>query len=443
MRIVTSQLLQICLTLSLAIGFEAHAQELSRIQKKIDSLHTEIEEIRGLEFKQQVNVTNQSPEDFGKYLDKMLEMQIPDRLEKNYGKIVKKLGLYLGPEIENFKQMAKMIMQSQAAAYYDPASEAFYVVMEDLPEQMLDAVYVHELYHGLQDQHYDLETYVLAKFENGLNDDQLLARQAVVEGEATYIMTLWSMKNMMGQIPGTSMLEVVIKMQAQLDVLRILEMLKSGPISQANTTSMKQAIAAMDSIPPFLLETLVGAYLKGMAFVFEIQKQSWNKVGDLYAQPPISTEQILHPQKWLSKEEPVKLSWPNFAKEGMFSDWKLLEENTIGEIQWQIIFAEHEMAEQGRKAAAGWNGDIFAVLENKGDGDLLLLIYSSWDSETDATEFHSAYQELLEVKYAAHEENVIIERRNNDVLIIEGGEKDQIDPLFSFMMKARKESAKE
>ena len=86
--------------------------------------------------------------------------------------------------------MTKAVMQSQVAAYYDPESDAFYVVTQDLSEQMLGGLYAHELYHGLQDQHYNLDEYILSQTGGKLNDDELLARQAVVEGEATYIMTL-------------------------------------------------------------------------------------------------------------------------------------------------------------------------------------------------------------------------------------------------------------
>jgi hypothetical protein len=418
----------------------AHAQTSDSLCARVDSIQIELEAIRGLQFKHPVPCRLQSVADFESYLDKMLQQQIPDRLIKNYGKIVKKLGLYRGPEIEDYRDMAKMVMQSQAAAYYDPESKTFYLLMQELPQSMLASVYAHELYHGLQDQYFDLQKYALGQVGT-LNDDQLLARQAVVEGEATYIMTLWTMKKMFGALPQPAVLDMSIPMQANLDVGTILQMLKSGSVPQVATGDMEKAVAAMDKIPPFLLETLIGAYLKGMAFVHEIQKSGWEKVQQLYTKPPQSSEQILHPQKWLENESPQLLKWASFDSEPIFKDWELLEANTVGELQWRIIFAEHNMAEKGKTAAAGWNGDAFAVLRNRDSGKLLLLVYSCWDAAAEAQEFKTAYEELLNVKYEAEPEPTDIRLIDSDVLIIEGASEGDLAALRAFLAKTERSPA--
>ncbi|HEX9653902.1 MAG TPA: hypothetical protein VGA99_09330 [bacterium] len=424
-------------TFAFGISFSSglNAQTSATLCAQIDSIQIDLEAIRGLKFKQPVECQKQSLEDFEGYLDRILHQQIPDRLIKNYGKIVKKLGLYRGPEIEDFREMAKMVMKSQAAAYYDPADETFFVVMQNLPAEMMSSVYAHELYHGLQDQHFDLQNYVLDQFGGKLNDDELLARQAVVEGEATYIMTLWTMKKMFGTIPQRSMLDMAIPMQANLDVSTILQMLKGGDVPQIPKGDMAKAVAAIDSIPPFLLETLIGAYLKGMAFVFEIQKQGWEKVQNLYSRPPVSSEQILHPEKWLSNEQPYRLSLASFDDEPALQEWEVVEANTVGEIQWRIIFAEHGLAEAGKAAAAGWNGDAFAVLKHRSSEKLLLLIYSCWDSPSDAEEFHSTYLKLLKVKYQNEQENTDVRRQDGDVLIVEGASEGNLNALQEFLQK--------
>ncbi|MFQ6113165.1 MAG: hypothetical protein ACE5NG_03640 [bacterium] len=413
-------------------------QTPAELHQKVDEIRKGIVEIRGLKFKRPVRVRNQSLEEFGKYLDALIEKQMPEKRLQHYGKVVKMLGLYRGPELRDFKKLAKMLMQSQAAAYYDPATETFYVVMQQLPEQLLNSVYVHEIYHGLQDQYFDLENYLLSQTLGELNDDELLARQAVVEGEATYVMTLWTMKNLFGSVPDQSILQMTINMQAHMDVATILKMLKSGAIPQFQQRDMNEAVKAMDKIPRFLIETLMGAYLKGMGFIFEVQKHGWEKVQKLYTTPAVSTEQILHPEKWLADEKPYKFEWPAFNNEKLFADWELLEANTIGEIQWRIIFAEHELAQIGNAASAGWNGDLYAVLEKKNGNDLLLLLYTSWDSETDAQEFYSAYQKLLAAKYPDDTYNRKVEMKDKDVLIVEGAEESTLDGVFDFIKKVKK-----
>jgi len=409
------------------------------LQQEVQEIQKELENIRGEKFKHPIMVKKQSLADFGKYIDKQMSEQYPEIYLKNYGRIVKKLGLYTGPEITNYKELAKMVVQSQAAAYYDPATKTFYVVMQNLPDIMQKTVYAHELYHGFQDQYFDLKQYYLSQTKGKLNDDELLARQAVVEGEATYIMTLWSLKHMMGQIPDASFLDMSIKMQANLDVKQLLNMVKSGAVPQLQKGDMENAVKAMDNIPPFILETMVGAYLKGLNFINDIHKNGWAKVAELYRIPPASSEQILHPSKWLQHENPARIHWQNFRKNKLFAGWTLLEKNTVGEFQWRIIFSEFKMQDDGLHAAAGWNGDRFAVLQNKHNPeDLLLLLYTTWDSEKDAQEFTQAYKQLLKLKYPEHDETSIVKKTNKDVFIVEGGKPSDSQQYLRFIQHAIK-----
>jgi len=96
------------------------------------------------------------------------------------------------------------------------------------------------------------------------------------------------------------------------------------------------------------------------------------------------------------------------------------------------------MGETGLAAAEGWNGDSFAVLEHKTNGDLLLLIYSSWDSQTEAQEFRDAYEKLLKLKYPGGNETIKIQSNTNEVLIIEGSSKNNIGSLLEFMKGVKK-----
>ncbi|MFQ5641615.1 MAG: hypothetical protein ACE5IR_26880, partial [bacterium] len=70
--------------------------------------------------------------------------------------------------------------------------------------------------------------------------------------------------------------------------------------------------------------------------------------------------------------------------------------------------------------------------------DLLLLLYTTWDTEKDAAEFYSAYQELLKEKYGSSGEPTKVEILNRDVLIVEGGARDNLDELLNFMKKTKR-----
>src|SRR5690606_7701224 len=124
---------------------------------------------------------------------------------------VHKLGLYSGEEDLDLTELMKGVMTSQVAAYYDPLESAFYVLFDDMPPMMANTIYAHELYHGLQDQHFDLQAYIQdGQRDRSLSDDEILARQAVVEGEATYVMTLWMLQSVLGAMPPRAALQQTI-----------------------------------------------------------------------------------------------------------------------------------------------------------------------------------------------------------------------------------------
>ncbi len=422
------------LTLTLLIsaahsyGQESNSQ-LLRIQK-------ELEEIRGLKFKSDVPVEKQSIEDFGKYLDHSIEKQFPAQLNGNYGKILRLLGLYRGPEIKDFKEFARLVLQSQAAAYYDPERSTFFLVMQDLPEVALHAVYAHELFHGLQDQYYNLTQFLRTEGAGELNDDESLARQAVVEGEATYLMTLWALKQRLGIVPDADMLGMAIKVQASLDASQLLDLLKENRRLLDGSSDLQRAADKLNEIPHFMLDSMIGAYMKGMGFVSRIQQEGWEKVNELYTRPPVSTEQILHPEKWLKNERPLKVDWPSEPGEEMiFRGWKTIETNTLGELQWRIVFAEQGLRSLSVSAARGWNGDHYSVMERLDDSAaLMLLLWTNWDSEKEAIEFAQAYRQLLPVKYeGVRNVQFDLRRVGTRVLIVEGGSGKDIPGRLDYL----------
>jgi len=385
--------------------------------------------IRGLPFRQSVPFEKQSPEEFGRHLDHEMEQVVPKNITEHFGKIVQRLGLYRGPEIQDFRGMMRTVMTSQAAAYYDPETKRFYILSDTGDELELGILYSHELYHGLQDQYFDLNKY-MPPGAGKLNGDEELARQAVVEGEATYIHTLWVMRRMMNALPPRGLLAPVISMQANLDMDQL-----RGMVGE----SAERAMAEIDNIPPFILEVLLGNYLKGAAFIFAVQEQGWSAVEKLYKEyPPQSTEQILHPEKWVARENPSAISWPDFTKVPQLRDWQLLDDDVLGEIQWRIVFKVQGLPTEAEAAAAGWDGDRYAVFKRKDSNDTLLLLRTSWDSEAEATQFVNAYKRVQAAKYQGASDPVRLQQQGTDVFIVEGGRAADADALLKVVRESRK-----
>lgn len=412
-------------------------------QATADGIAKEIEQLRGLKFKQQVRVESQAVEGFVEYVSRELDQAVPESIRRHYGKIVRTLGLYRGPEIEDFSSTMKMVMASQVGAYYDPEKQSFFVLMGDMPELMQGVMYSHELHHALQDQTFGLTRYMEPKGKgdtSALNADNRLARGAVVEGEATYVMSLWMMQKMTGKPPTREMMTGLVSMQANLGMEQLREAVKNPEVAKMLGSDMQGAVDSSAQIPTFIMDSMLGVYLKGMSFVFAVHEQGWPAVEKLYSEyPPESTEQILHPEKWLAREAPATYEWPKLSKVAALRDWELLDDDVLGEFQWRSVFKEQGFEKEAEAVAAGWGGDRYAVLKRKDSDAMLLLLRTSWDSEADATEFADLYRRVQAVKYGDASVPVRLVQDGVDVFAVEGGDEARIDSLLKAVRKVKPE----
>lgn len=409
-------------------------------QATADVIKDEVAELRGLPFKRPVGVERQSSEAFAAYVAARIDEEMPQPLRSHYGKLVRTLGLYRGPEIQDFSSLMTSVLVSQAGAYYDPEKQRFFVLMNRMPDLMQGALYSHELYHALQDQHFGLAKYMnLGRRGAALNADQSLARQAVVEGDATYLMTLWMLQKTMRSIPPRPMLAQIIGAQTSLGIEQLRAMLAQPQVAEIMGEDMRDALRATDQIPAFLLDEMVGSYLKGMAFVFAVQERGWAAVDELYTRyPPQSTEQLLHPEKWREHEAATTFEWPAFGKVAALRDWVLLDSDVLGELRWRTVLKEQGVAaDAAEAAAAGWGGDRYAVFKGRNSDATLLLLRTSWDSAADAGEFATAYREALTVKYADKAAPTRVVLEGTEVFIVEGGDEGSIDVLLEVVRRAR------
>ena len=329
-------------------------------QGAADKIAKEIEQIRGLTFRQPIRVESQSAAGFGEYVSRELDEAVPESIRHHYGKIVRTLGLYGGPPIEDFSAMMGTVMSSQVGAYYDPEKQTFYVLLGGMPEMMQGVMYSHELYHALQDQYFNLARYLDSgrkSVDRAYNGDSQLARNAVVEGEATYMMSLWMIQKMTHKPATRDVMTRVVSMQANMSMDQLREALKQPQVADMVGADMKNAINASTEIPSFIMDSMMAVYLKGLGFVFAVHEQGWSAVEELYGEyPPLSTEHILHPEKWLAREAPIAFEWPKFEKIAALRDWELLDEDVLGEFQWRIVFREQGLAAEGRvqRRRMGW-----------------------------------------------------------------------------------------
>jgi hypothetical protein len=285
----------------------------------------------------------------------------------------------------------------------------------------------HELTHALQDQHFNLRRF--EKWPKGDSDAELAAH-ALVEGDATLVMTFYVMR----------------------DLKRVAAMMKSMGGAGSATEKIERA-------PRVLRESLLFPYKQGMEWTSQVYRRGgWPLVSEAFKNLPQSTEQILHAEKYFARDAPVKINLPEIA--GLLGKgWARLDYDVNGEWSYFQILDEYLRAEkESQQAVAGWGGDRFALYENRANRQVLLAQLTAWDTERDAAEFFDAYVKRTERRYkgavadtrasvpvatrrvwrtTTGEGMVVMERQGARVAILEGvPEKADANALLKKIMPA-------
>jgi hypothetical protein len=247
-----------------------------------------------------------------------------------------------------------------------------------------DAQVVHEYVHAIQDQHLNL-----SGLRMNAGNDRGAAVRALLEGDAVLAMSIFTVGRLQGRKSERHLLAVGREVARR----------RAGLASILKMPEMRKA-------PPIVGVSMVFPYTGGSAFVERAwRKGGWAEVNRCYRVPPISTEQIIHPDKYFRPrgqpiEDPVRISLPP-VPDGVLPGGKLIDDDTLGEMEISVLLSPVVGGARARSAAAGWGGDRYAAYERTAGpraGELVLCWLSVWDRELDAREFFRAYARLLDRK---------------------------------------------
>lgn len=342
--------------------------------------------IRGQDFSRPVEPSILNREELGEEMRRILKREMtPEDIAELDGTL--KVFGFVASDASPAKIYTNLLTE-QVAGFYDPDDKRMVLIIEDAPEKepgwlakLLGAdpfnkdeqktTLVHELTHALQDQLYDLNA-----MESGIeNDDDLsLAFSALVEGDATLLM----FAEMQGEVDISEM---------DPDAMRRLFNIMNWLMPLSAGESYRKA-------PAIFRETLMFPYFQGMLFVMsQGTKKGWPGVAEFYKSPPLSTEQILHPQKYAPGKDydaPTKVTLPELG--GLVGKkWYSLGGSCLGELQTRILLGK---VPGGKDASLGWDGDHYEVFMRTQDAQdrFALAWVSIWDSAGDAQEFAKCYR---------------------------------------------------
>ncbi len=340
-----------------------------------------VSRVRGQDFKQSVKPSIFTRKQLGEEMLKLLKEEYTDEELSLMDNSYKVFGL-VPPELDSAKLMTNMLTE-EVAGFYDPDNKRMVLIVEE-PQQAdpgwlgrlfgatpafdkdeQKTTLAHELTHALQDQLYDLNA-MEAKIED--DDDMLLAFSALVEGDATLLM--------FAEAGGEDIKEM------DADGMRATFNIMSWMMPMAGGKTYRSA-------PPIFRDSLTFPYFQGMLFTLSLAGGTgWENIHAAYQQPPLSTEQILHPAKYNRDPDiPQSVEIPPI-QQLLDESWNHQGGNCLGELQIGILL---KTVFGGRVASEGWDGDRYEVFKSS-DGKLAVVHVSVWDSERDANEFAKAYR---------------------------------------------------
>jgi len=351
----------------------------------------EIEKLRGWRFKQPVKTDTVTPGEVRRFVERQIDKSLPAGKLEIVQAFLRTIGLI--PPAANLKDLQLALLESQVAGFYDPDTKSMRLVsrgtMPPFVERMLLA---HELTHALDDQYANLKAFA----GNGthLSEDVSLARGSVTEGSATALMFQYMVR---------------AQMSGQADLKSLREYAEQE----------KERSQIFEHSPKYFL-SMVGTYICGTQFLarsplFALMLAPDNQqVGKNFLaainDPPLSTEQILHPDKyWVTdkRDDPVIID-DVAATTWLERDGRMVvHRDTVGEMLTTILttpsnvpvnLATPEASVWSNASASGWGGDRFYLLAAGGTAaaagkalsDLKGVWVTTWDTTADRDEFVAA-----------------------------------------------------
>jgi hypothetical protein len=329
-------------------------------------------------------------------------------------KTMEKFGLL--PKDYPTEETLMKVLTEQIAGLYDPDSKEFFIAdWNSLADERM--VMSHELTHALQDQHFHIDKWTDAAKPN---DDAELARDAVIEGSAL-----------------AAMLDYILQGKGSIRDLGTLD----PSILMGDVDSSPELAGA----PKILRDELLFPYLAGAPFTQSILKASsgWPDFHKVFEKPPVSTQQILHPEMYLQDVVPPAITLPETAGV-LAAEWKKLDENDMGEFGLREILEQFVSKDRAANLAAAWSADRYAIFENQKNKRTLLLYRVRFASDADAARFFGSYSEVLELKYDKRtnllrrpnffsfetpEDGVFLRCLGTDCFVLEGGSRMVFDRL--------------
>jgi hypothetical protein len=303
-----------------------------------------------------------------------LHQYLADEFERDYlpgeREADQKLWVTLGliKPTDDYVQLQLDLLTDQVVGVYDPDSTSLLVVGDQGAFGPAEKItYAHEFNHALQDEYYDLNGIAP---KHAQSNDRSLAVHGLIEGDAILLQTLWAQKNL-----------------SQDELIQLVRSAAGSDESLARA-------------PAILRAELLFPYTEGFNFVRQAFRDANNTYGNidvLFKNPPESTAQVLHPDKYRNRVHPLEIQLPDIAA-SLGGSSRRVGSGVLGELDTRVLLEQwgSDHADAVR-IASGWTGDHWQLIDK--DGRSAIVFKSTWESAAAASDFFSAYARGLRTRF--------------------------------------------
>jgi hypothetical protein len=358
-------------------GEPVRAQRDAGLAHLVDSLKPAVERAAGLRFKRTPNSALRSREQVRNYLIAKLHEELPPKRVRGVEAAYRLLGML--PDTLDLERLLVDLYSEQVAGFYDPDSTMLFGVAGADPLQ-LKLVLAHEMVHALQGQYLPLDSILHDIHSN----DRLTAAQAVLEGQATLV-------SIRVLSPGQ-------------DVTAEPEFWEAY---RQQVTAQQGSMPVFARAPLLVRETLLFPYLDGAEFMRWWATSPFADSLPSGPRMPASTEQILHPDRYLKHDQPVPLRFAGGPAR--------LYQDGLGEMEILVLEAQLQgQSDMPRTAVPlGWGGDLYGVYDSPAGP--ALVWYAVWDDARSADRFAAGTGGRLRARsrpgYRARFDRLVLEGR--------------------------------
>lgn len=328
----------------------------------IEDLKKTVVETGKLGFLHDVPVQYLSRPQISRYIAELFEKEYPDELAAEEEEFIRLMGFTSGPvQLKRLRQ--KIILENVGGMYNEKTKELMALEEYKTAGMMNTVSLIHEFRHAIQDQHFHLAQLLGDRSDF---DDRKLAVLAAIEGDATFVMI-----KQLGLDPG-----------------------ELGDTFSPETILSLSAVTGASELqhsPDIVKYQLLMPYLDGLKFCSAIfARKKWAGFNRILKRPPSSSEQILHPDKYLRDEKPIPV-------EIRYTPHRLApyHSGVIGEFFLNLLLKTGTEIDD---AAAGWGGDRYVIFR---DLQTSMLIWrSKWDTDGDCSRFFSVFRRWIEKKFS-------------------------------------------